>query len=298
MRDTAASLKQARAAEQAAGDLPALLVAAERLAQAIMLGQHGRRRAGPGDAFWQFRPYGFGDSTQRIDWRRSAKASRLFIRENEWEAANTLWLWVSASPRMDYASPLARETKRSRALLLALAMGFLALEGHERVGLLAGEPPVLARAGLPRLAAELLAAASEPLPPRARLSRASALVIAADFLDPLTAIEAALTPLAAQGVKGHLVQVTDPAEETLPFDGRTEFLGLDTPQRLLAGRAEALRAAYVEKFAAQRDGVQTIARRLGFTFTVHHTDRAPAATLLALHALIGQRLPPQAGGVA
>lgn len=291
MRATAHSLHQARAAEQAAGDLPALLVAAERLAQAIMLGQHGRRRAGPGDAFWQFRPYGFGDSTQRIDWRRSAKAARLFIRENEWEAANTLWLWPASSPRMDYASHLARDSKRQRALLLSLAAGFLALEGHERLGLLGGEGPVISRAGLPRVASAMLAAPPAPLPPQARLSRASALLIAADFLDPLPAIEAALTPLAAQGVKGHLLQITDPAEETLPFDGRTEFLGLDTPQRLLAGRAEALRAAYVAKFAEQRDAVRALARRLGFSFTLHHTDRAPAVTLLALHGLIGQRLP-------
>lgn len=298
MRESAASLTEARAAEQAAGDLPALLVAAERLAQAIMLGQHGRRRPGAGDAFWQFRPYGFGDSTQRIDWRRSARADRLFIRENEWEASNTLWLWASASPRMNYASGLARETKRRRALLVTLATGFLALEGHERVAVLGGEGPVLSRAGLPRLAGQMLQAGSAPLPPQTKLSRASALLIAADFLDPLAEIEAALTPLAAQGARGHLLQITDPAEETLPFDGRTEFLALDTAQRLLAGRAESLRAAYVEKFATQRAGLHDLARRLGFTFTVHHTNQPPAATLLALHAMIGQRLPARSGGGA
>ncbi len=98
--------------------MPPLLVEAERLAANVILGDHGRKRAGPGESFWQYRPYSFGDSTQRIDWHKSARSDRIFIRENEWEAANTLWLWASPAESMTFRSHLSRDqqarTRRTR----------------------------------------------------------------------------------------------------------------------------------------------------------------------------------------
>ena len=109
-------------AEAAARVLPPLLVEAERIAATVILGDHGRKRAGPGESFWQYRPYSFGDSTQRIDWHKSARSDRVYIRENEWEAANTLWLWASPHVSMDFKSHLSSVTKRDRARLITLAM--------------------------------------------------------------------------------------------------------------------------------------------------------------------------------
>ena len=86
-------------AESFSQKLPPLLVKAERVAATVMLGVHGRKRAGPGENFWAYRNYSFGDSTQRIDWHKSSKSDSVFIRENEWEAANTLWLWSNLGPR-------------------------------------------------------------------------------------------------------------------------------------------------------------------------------------------------------
>jgi len=54
-----------------AGTLPALMVAADRVAATVIQGVHGRRRVGQGDAFWQYRPYREGDSASQIDWRKS-----------------------------------------------------------------------------------------------------------------------------------------------------------------------------------------------------------------------------------
>ena len=113
-------------AEQAAAALPPLLVAAERVAATVAQGVHGRRRVGQGETFWQFRQYQPGDAATRIDWRESAKSQRLYVRETEWEAAQSVWLWRDASPSMEYASSKAIPTKRERADLLDPCVGGIA----------------------------------------------------------------------------------------------------------------------------------------------------------------------------
>ena len=40
-------------AEGLTGHLPPLLASAEHLAATVLLGEHGRRRSGMGDEFWQ-----------------------------------------------------------------------------------------------------------------------------------------------------------------------------------------------------------------------------------------------------
>jgi uncharacterized protein (DUF58 family) len=77
-----------RARAEALGQsLPPLLAEAELLAATVVLGDHGRRRAGMGDEFWQYRPAHAGDSARMIDWRRSARSDSHFVREREWQAA-------------------------------------------------------------------------------------------------------------------------------------------------------------------------------------------------------------------
>src|SRR5271157_875155 len=117
-------------AEQAAAVLPPLLVAAERVAATVAQGVHGRRRVGQGETFWQFRQYEPGDAASRIDWRESAKSQRFYIRETEWEAAQSVWLWRDPSPSMDYGSAeyisgAEWPSKRNRAELLLVAMASL-----------------------------------------------------------------------------------------------------------------------------------------------------------------------------
>jgi uncharacterized protein (DUF58 family) len=79
------------------------------------------------------------------------------------------------------------------------------------------------------------------------------------------------------------VQIADPAEEALPFDGRVEFLGLDLPQSYLARKTEALREDYARAYAAHREAVRGIARSLGWSFLAHRTDQPATAALLPLH---------------
>src|ERR1700761_8551982 len=127
-----------RQAEALGARLPPLLVAAERVAATVAQGVHGRRRVGQGDSFWQFRRFVAGDPIARIDWRQSAKSGRpvpegWFIRETEWEAAQTVCLWRDVSPSMRWHSRGMAIEKRERADLLLLALASLLLRGGERV---------------------------------------------------------------------------------------------------------------------------------------------------------------------
>src|SRR5258705_633851 len=91
-------------AERLGAALPPLLVEAERLTSGVWLGVHGRRKAGMGETFWQFRRDRVEDSSTTIDWRQSAKSQHLFVREPEWEAAETAWIWHDTSSSIGYDS--------------------------------------------------------------------------------------------------------------------------------------------------------------------------------------------------
>lgn len=274
--------------------LPSLLVEASRVAQTVAHGIHGRRRAGPGETFWQFRHYATGDSAPAIDWRRSASSDHLYIREREWEAAHTLRIWPDLSPSMIFRSHLAPETKRDRALILAFAIGELALAGGERVGLLGGRAPAAGRKVVQNIALSLAQQEKTgvrfgSIPPRPPLNRFSECLLFSDFLDPPEDLEAACEYIAGQGVRGHLIHILDPAEETLPYNGRVEFSGVESGERVLAGRAEDLRKAYGERLQRHKEAIVSLARRLEWSYLMHHTDRPAGEALLTLHTrLSGQ----------
>jgi uncharacterized protein (DUF58 family) len=277
------------AAEQLAAGLPPLLIAAERVAATIAQGVHGRRRVGGGETFWQYRRYQGGDSATAIDWRQSAKSQKIFVRETEWEAAQSVWLWRDSSPSMDYRSSRGVQRKGERAELLLLALASLLLRGGEHVGLYGRDGSASGgRATLNRLGAFLTDGRGGPdeaggLPPAGRLPRFAQMVLFGDFLSPLEEVEAMVKRFAEQGAKGHLLQILDGAEEDLPFRGRTEFEGLENEGRLVVGRVESLRDDYLRRMADRRDGMLEIARRSGWGFSIHRTDRPPQTALLGLY---------------
>jgi len=267
--------------------LPDLLVEAMRVSSTVAHGIHGRRRAGPGETFWQFRQFQASDAATLIDWRRSASSDHLYVREREWEAAHTIWLWPDLSPSMDFCSHIAKVTKRDRTLVLMLAAAELLVRGGERVALLGLTRPTASRKATTKLAEALAINATAPalkesLPPAERLSRFCGVLLLSDFLEPIDAISERIKFLAQNRVSGHLIQIIDPAEETLPYEGRTEFLGFEGDGRWIADRAEALRAQYQAKLRAHRANLEDIARRVGWSFLLHHTDRSAAEPLLNL----------------
>jgi uncharacterized protein (DUF58 family) len=280
-------------AEALGAALPPLVVAADRVASTVLQGVHGRRRAGQGDAFWQFRPFLPGDTTSRIDWRQSAKSDRLFIRETEWEAAQTLCLWADASRSMEWVFDRGRPSKRARAELLVAALAALALRGGERVRLLGG--PARSHSGRAGLTAVVEALAqvvkSAALPaPDPDLPRHARVVLFGDFLSPLAEIQAAVQALAAWPVRGHLVQVLDPDEATLG-EGNRAYAGRVLFEwgggQVLVPRVEDARPVYLQRLARQREGLAAIAGAAGWRFLTHRTDQPPEAALLALWQALG-----------
>jgi uncharacterized protein (DUF58 family) len=278
-----------------AARLPSLVIAARRIAQSVMHGVHGRRQAGPGETFWQFRPFVSGEPAARVDWRRSARENRAFVREREWEAAHTLWLWFDRSPSMDFGSALAETTKLDRAAILTLALADLAVRGGERVGLLGLSRPLASRAIIDRFA-EILAAAGRSgapaaLPPPEPIAARSKVVLIGDFLSPSDEVARSFTALGAAGVEGQVLMIADPIEETFPFSGHTEFRQTGGEMRFRTPRAQNLREAYLARLAAQRETVRAASARRGWDFAMHRTDQSAAGALLSLTARLSQRGP-------
>ncbi|MEM6381762.1 MAG: DUF58 domain-containing protein [Pseudomonadota bacterium] len=274
--------------------MPALMVEARRLAASLLAGLHGRKRAGPGHAFWQFRQYGVGDASSRIDWRRSARGDTLFVREMEWESAHTVRLCVDMSASMRFASPDAREPKRDRAVLLAMALASLLTAGGERVALVGGERPKTGNAALRTIAQELLTRDTDKSGKHVWSDMTAVrpredVVILSDFLFPDDARTKLVDQLVSRGARSHFVQIVDPAEEAFPFKGRIRFEGLSKSRsNLLAGRAERWRDGYRELFLAFTDELRQIARARGWSHTLSHTDRTASIPLLSVHEALSR----------
>ncbi len=292
MSETAVSFRQR--AEQLVGHLPPLLVEAERVAAIVAQGVHGRRRVGPGEAFWQYRRYEPGEAASLIDWRASAKSMQLYVRENEWEAAESVWLWSDSSPSMTYGSRLAESTKLERARLLIMALAVLLVRGDENIALLGVDKrPRTGSAALTRFATRLMHQETDEdtpsLPRNEILPRHAQIVLIGDFLEPLESLDAMIKHFAGLGVSGHLLQILDPAEESLPYAGRVLFDGFEREGTMLASRAEALRHDYVSRLKAHQETLSDMVRRAQWTFSIHHTDAQPQSALLPLYVhLSGQ----------
>lgn len=282
-RSAPATLRHA--AEESAAAMPPLQVAAERIAATVAQGVHGRRRVGQGDSFWQFRRHQPGDSVQAIDWRQTAKTQHTFVRENEWEAAQSAWIWCDTSESMWYRSSADMPEKAERAAVLSLALASLLVRAGERIALAGtGERPTTGRAALNRMADRLLdfSQSSGSLPVIEPLPRYASMVVISDFLSPPADIEPVIRHFASSGVRGHMVQILDPAEERLPFRGRVLFEGMEHEGAALIGRVEHVREDYATLMNNHRDALAELARSVGWSFATHHTDRPPQTALLAL----------------
>jgi len=276
--------------EALAGRLPPLQVRAERIAATVAQGLHGRRRAGQGESFWQFRHYQPSDETRRIDWRRSARGADVFVRENEWEAAQSVWIWRDSSPSMRYRSRRDLPEKAEMADVLAAALAILLTNGGENVGLLGeGMPARGGRVGLNLLVeAMMVAKGGTSAPPAEPLPRFAGVVLIADFLEPISLYRESIATLAARGCVGHCLQILDPAEEGFPFSGRIRFEGTEDEAPHLLRRADRVRDEYREKLALHREALKDLATTFGWSFASYNTDQPADAALLSLYGALSK----------
>ena len=269
--------------------MPRLVLEARRVAATLSHGIHGRRRAGPGESFWQFRPFVTGESAQRVDWRRSARDDRLYVREREWETAHTVWLWIDRSASMAYVSELALAPKIERGLVLGLALADTLVEAGERVGLLGLMPPRATRLIAEKVAETLVAdrwSLDDDLPPRAAVATLDEAILISDFLSPVAEIASVVEGVSGRGARGHLVMIVDPVEETFPFQGQAILHDLEVGINLRIGDAASWGTAYKTRMARHRGELDELVRRRGWTMTIHRTDRPASEAALRLMTLV------------
>jgi uncharacterized protein (DUF58 family) len=265
-----------------AGDLPGVLLDARRLA-ASAPGLHGRRRAGQGEAFWQYRDHRAEDGARLVDWRRSARGDRYFVREREREAAQTAWFWIDPDPGFAWSSDPARTTKLRRAQTIALALATLLARGGERVGAIGAAPRAGQRA-VERLALDMMTPVAEAAPPPR-----SCILFFSDFYARVETWRDRLSACADAGASGALVMIADPAEEDFPFRGRTLFLEPSGRRETLLGRAEAAREIYAERLETHRRAIRALGAEFGFPALLHRTDHGAAPSLALLISLVSER---------
>ncbi len=281
-----------------AASLPRLMLEARKIANNVTHGLHGRRRAGAGENFWQYRRFVSGEPAQNVDWRRSARDDHLYVRELEWEAAHTVWLWPDRSLSMAFASKDARDSKLERGLIVAFALADLLVAGGERVGIPGLMNPTSSNNVIDKMAQAILhdTLTRSSLPPSFVPSSRAEIVVLSDFWSPVGEIRQMLAGLSASGAHGTLVQIVDPAEESFPYAGRVEFVEPEGGGAITAGRAEKWASDYVALVAAHRDAIRAETSKLDWLFSTHTTSRSAAELLLFLHA--GMTTTKDAGGKA
>jgi uncharacterized protein (DUF58 family) len=289
----AGALRQATGAGRLlAESMPRLILEARRVAATVIHGLHGRRRAGPGENFWQYRRFMSGEPAQNVDWRRSARDDHLYVREREWEASHTIWIWPDRSPSMAFASAMVTDSKLERTLVVAFALAEILVQGGERVGVPGLLRPTASRNVIEKIAEAVLhdSSARASLPPNFAPSPLSEIVLLSDLWSPLGEVQTVIGQLSATGAHGHVVQIVDPAEESFPYSGRVEFIEPEGAGSITAGRAETWRNDYQGLVARHRDAIRHETDRLGWSFAIHRTDRPGSELLLALHARMGANM--------
>jgi uncharacterized protein (DUF58 family) len=281
-----------------AATMPRLILEARRVAATVIHGLHGRRRAGSGENFWQYRRFVSGEAASRVDWRRSARDDHLYVRELEWEAAHTVWIWTDRSPSMVFASPLVWETKLDRALVVSFALAHVLVEGGERIGVPGLMRPTASRNVIEKIAQAIVHDQGEraSLPPAFAPSPLAEVVVLSDLWSPTAEVLRTIAQLSATGAHGHVVQIVDPAEETFPYSGRVEFVEPEGAGEITVGRAEAWKSEYEARIARHRAEIRAQTDRLGWSFAIHRTDHPATGILLALHARMGAPPPGAAVG--
>ena len=200
-----------------------------------------------------------------------------------------MWLWPDRSPSMLFRSQLAQDSKLDRCLVVAFALAEILVQAGERVGIPGLMRPTGSRNVLDKMANAIVHDVAErpSLPPLFAPSSLAEIVVVSDFWSPIAQVRATIAQLSGTGAHGHTVQIVDPAEETFPYSGRVEFIEPEGAGSITAGRAEAWKGEYEERVARHRAEIRAETDKVGWSFTIHRTDRPATELLLALHARLG-----------
>ena len=176
-----------------------------------------RRIRGEGTQFEALREYEPGMDRRRIDWKSSARQTRLYARENESERNNQIVFAFDCGQAM--CEPADGLPRIDRAVSAALTASYVALKGGDRVALFGfGQRPDLFTPFIAdarqfhRLQTAAAALDYHPVEPNftlalatlsAKLQRRSLIVLFSDFTDPTSA--ELMVESVGRLVKRHLV---------------------------------------------------------------------------------------------
>lgn len=279
-----------RISARSLGDqLPRIVLEARRIASAFSGGVHGRRQAGAGDSFWQFRPFSNGEPASRIDWRRSGRDNRLYVREREWQSPQTFWIWMDRSRSMQFRSSLAQTSKVERALVLGLALAYVLMENGEQVGLLGSSPAHSSHTLIDYLSEHMLLdkqADEQDLPPPVTVPSRHEVLLIGDFLSPITEIQKTIDHITMHNARGHMILIYDPVEETFPFQGQTLLEEPETNRSLRIGNAAEWAPLYQKRFESHKLSLKHMISQKGWSFSVHHTDHSASEIAMRVLSLL------------
>ena len=161
------------------------------------------------------------------------------------------------------------------------------VQGGERVGIPGLMRPTANRNVIEKMAQAIVHDPTEraSLPPNFAPAPLSEVVLLSDLWSPIAeVVHATIAQLAANGARGHVVQIVDPAEETFPYSGRVEFVEPEGGGTITAGRAETWRADYR---SARRAPPRRVPRRnRPLRLDLHRPPhRPPASRTAALRSM-------------
>ena len=281
-----------KAAEESVSTLPALIMKAEKIASNTLHGSHGQRKAGSGEKFWQFREYQETDRPQDIDWRQSAKTDQVFIKQKEWQTPQKTYFWCAGGASMNFTSNTDHPTKMEAAQILCLALALLLYRSEEHIGFFGNAKTGHSERKIEVIAHALLARANHniDLPNTQNFilpSRAS-FIGCGDFLSPLNDIKDTMSQIASVAQNGILIQVLDPAELNLNFEGRVEFISADESQKELINNVSAVKEAYAERINNHIQSIKQFCHENNWTYILHQTNVSISKTVRDVYLLMDQ----------
>ena len=273
-------------AEETAATLPGLMIQAEKLADTILHGDHPKRKAGMGEKFWQYREYVTGDRPQDIDWRQSAKSDQVFVKQKEWQITRQTFFWCARGQSMAYRASNERPRKADYAAILVIGLAILLQKSKEHIGLLSEMRTGRSDAMIEKIGRTVLEQTEDPLPNSAEVSlpKNAYFIGAGDFLSPIEEIAASFHHLFGRTENALILQILDPAELSLTYDGRVKFQTMDHSESHVIQNVSSVRDAYEAKIQAHCRAIQHICEQQGWTYKLCVTDQPLHSVLHELYA--------------
>jgi uncharacterized protein (DUF58 family) len=91
------------------------------------------------------------------------------------------------------------------------------------------------------------------------------------------------------GCRAGILQLLDPAEELLPYEGRVLFAGMEQEGQALIDNVGSVRTRYTQVLQAHREALAALCGRQGWRFAHHRTDRPAEMALLSVVAMLAPR---------